>query len=98
MKEQEKIVEVIYKSYKNIDFIKRYKEIYPKFFFDRNITDVLTKMDKKENLKIIKELGYTFKIFTPGQHYQFEEKFENIKFCLSSQISGGAVIPYIYIY
>ncbi len=98
MGKQEKIVEIIYNSYKNIDFIGRYKKVYPKYFFDRKIIDVMTKMDKKENLKILKELGYTFKIFTPGQHYDYEEKFGNIKLILSCQISGGAVSPSIYIY
>ena len=54
-------------------------------------------MDKKENLKILKELGYAFKIFTPGQHYDYEEKFENIKLSVSFQISGGIISSYIYI-
>jgi hypothetical protein len=96
MEKQEKIVEIIYNSYQNIDFINRYKSIYPKYFFDIDI--IMKKMDKKENLKILKELGYSFKIFTPGQYYNYEEKFDNIKLILSSQISGGIISSYIYIY
>lgn len=96
MKNQEKIVEIIYNSFQNINFINRYKKIYPKYFFETDL--IMKRMDKKENLKILKELGYAFKIFTPGQHYDYEEKFGNIKLILSSQISGGIISSYIYIY
>ena len=43
-------------------------------------------------------LGYTFKIFTPGQHYNYEESVGNIKLVLSSKISGGIINNHIYIY
>ena len=98
MEKETKIINIIKESYHNIDFIKRYKIVFQKYYFDRKTVDVMTKMNKKENLNIIKELGYKFKIFSPGQDYEYEEEFNNIKLILSCQISGGAVIPYIYIY
>lgn len=96
MSKQEKTAAIAYQAYRNIDFINKYRSIYPKYFFD--IDSIMKKMDKRENLKILKELGYNFKIFTPGQHYNYEEKYGNVKLVLSSQISGGIITPYIYIY
>jgi len=96
MKKQEKIVEIIYESYRTISFLDIYKNLFPKFNFD--LDTIMTKMNKKENLNVMKELGYTFKIFTPGQHYRFVETFDNIELVLSCQISKGMVFSYIYIY
>jgi hypothetical protein len=96
MELQEKIAEIAYQAYKNINFINDYKPTFLKYNFP--LDDVMSKMDKKENLKILKELGYSFKIFTPGQQYNYEEVFSNIKLILSSKISGGIINNYIYIY
>jgi len=96
MEKQEKIVEIIYETYKQINFVDRYKTIYPKYRFD--LGTIMSRMNKKENLNVMKDLGYKFKIFTPGQHYNYEEQFGDIRLILSCQISGGMVIPYIYIY
>jgi hypothetical protein len=96
MKKQEKIVEIIYETYRSIDFINKYKDLFSTYNFD--LDTIMSRMNKRENLNVIKELGYKFKIFTPGQYYEYEETFENIKLALSCQISGGMVTEYIYIY
>ncbi len=54
-------------------------------------------MNKKENLNVIKELGYKFKIFTLGQYYRYIKTFDRIKLVLSCQVSKGKVFPYINI-
>lgn len=96
MEIQEKVAQIAYQAFENIDFANNYKPTFLKYNFP--LDDIMKKMDKKENLKILKELGYTFKIFTPGQHYNYEEDFGNVKLKLSSQISGGIITNYIYIY
>jgi hypothetical protein len=96
MELQEKTAKIAYQAFRNIDFINNYKSKFLKYNF--SIDDVMTKMDKKENIKILKELGYEFKIFSPGQHYNYDENFGNIKLTLSSKISGGIINNYIYIY
>jgi len=96
MKKQEKIVEQIYNSYLTIGFVKRYNTLFHRF--DLNLDEIMTRMDKKENLKVMSELGYKFKIFTPGQHYNYKEISDDVKLVLSCQISKGMVFPYIYIY
>ncbi len=96
MNEQEKIINSIYDTYKSIDFINKYKNLFPKFNFD--LDTLMSRMNKKENLNVMKDLGYTFKIFTPGQHYNYEEQFGDNKLILSCQISKGMVFPYIFIY
>ncbi len=94
--EIEKVIELIYTSYKNINFVEKYSKIFPKYLFE--IDSLMKKMNKNENLKILKELGYMFKIFTPGQYYNFEETFGNTKLILTFQISGGVITPYIFIF
>ena len=95
MQKQEKIVEIIYETYRTIDFISKYKAIYPKYYFD--IDAKMSRMNKKENLNVMKNLGYKFKIFTPGQYYEYEETFDRLELVLSCQINKGLVMPYIYI-
>jgi hypothetical protein len=96
MNEQKRIVELTYKTYKSIYFESKYNKIYTKYHLD--IDTIMSRMNKKENLNVIKKLGYVFKIFTPGQYYEYEENFGNVKLALSCQISKGLVIPYIYVY
>jgi hypothetical protein len=96
METQERIAQTAYQAFRNIDFANNYKPTFLKYNFP--LDDIMKKMDKKENLKNLKDLGYSFKIFTPGQHYNYEEDFGNIKLKLSSQISGGIITNYIYIY
>lgn len=96
MDTEKKAVEIAYKAFRNINFIRRLKDGSLKFDFPSS--EIMKRMDKKENLRILKELGYSFKIFTPGQYYDFEEVIGNVKLILSSQISGGIITNYIYIY
>ncbi|MFD2915232.1 hypothetical protein [Psychroserpens luteus] len=93
---QEKVAKIAYQAFRNIDFVNKLKTGSLKYKFP--LDDVMKKMDKKENLKVLKKLGYDFKIFTPGQHYKYEEVFGNIKLILSCKISGGIINDYIYIY
>lgn len=92
----EQTAQIAYQAYRNINFVNKLKSNTLKYKF--SLDEIMSKMDKKENLKILKELGYNFKIFTPGQHYDYEEIFGNIKIILSCQISGGIITEYIYIY
>jgi len=96
MKRQDKIIKIIHDSYLAINLIDRYKNLFPKFNFDLDL--IMSRMNKKENLNVIKGLGYDFKIFTPGQHYNYVEQFDDTKLILSCQISKGMVFPYIFIY
>lgn len=96
MNNQEKIAEIIYQSYRDINFVDRLKKGSLKYDFPSDV--IMKRMNKKENLKILKELGYNFKIFSPGQHYDYSEEFKNIKLKLSCKISGGIINSYIYIY
>lgn len=96
MNNQGKISEIIYHSYNNIDFINKFKVGFLKYNFP--LDSIMKRMDKRENLKILKELGYNFTIFSPGQHYNYTEEFGNIKLILSCQISGGIITEYINIY
>ncbi|MDR6969461.1 hypothetical protein J2X31_003492 [Flavobacterium arsenatis] len=93
---QEQTSKIAYQAYRNIDFVRKLKNNSLRYDFP--LDNIMKKMDKKENLKILKELGCDFKIFTPGQHYNYEEVFGNIKLILSCQISGGIITDYIYIY
>lgn len=95
MNTQEKTAKIAYQAYKNIDFVDRLKAGSLKYKFP--LDDIMKKMDKKENLKILNDLGYKFKIFSPGQHYNYEETFGNIRLILSCKISGGIINNYIYI-
>ncbi len=93
---QEQTANIAYQAYKNIGFVNRLKNNSLKYDFP--LDDLMKRMDKKENLRILKELGYDFKIFTPGQYYNYEEVFGNVKLILSCQISGGIITEYIYVY
>ncbi len=90
---QEQTSKIAYQAYRNIDFVNTLKSDMLKYKF--SLDEIMSKMDKKENLKILNELGYKFKIFTPGQHYDYEEVFGNIKLILSCKISGGIINNYI---
>lgn len=96
MNKQEQTAQIAYKAYINIDFNNKIKSNSLKYDFPSD--EIMKKMDKKENLKILKELGYEFKVFTPGQYYNYEEVFGNIKLVLSCQIGGGIITEYIYVY
>ncbi|MGB0870878.1 MAG: hypothetical protein ACPGSD_14885, partial [Flavobacteriales bacterium] len=70
MTENKQIEEKVYASFRKIDFAKRYKTI----FETHNDYDLMiTRMNKSKNLATLKGLGYNFKIFSPGQYYNFEE-------------------------
>lgn len=94
--DKEIISKIVYQSYYNIDFINRFKEGSSKFNFPPN--SIMKKMDKKKNLDILSQLGYNFKLSSPGQYYSYLEQTGNIKLNLFCQISGGIITEYIYIY
>ena len=85
-----------YKAFNDINFIGRYKDIMNAHNHD--LDEILSRMDKLIIKKTFKEIGYDFKISSPGQFYVFYETSKNCSFKVSFQISGGIVIIYIYIY
>jgi hypothetical protein len=88
--------DVYYKSFSNIDFINKYKKLMDDH--NHSLDDILKRMDKSIIKRIFKEIGYDFKISSPGQFYVFYETFKNMSFKISFQITGGIVIIYVYIY
>lgn len=95
MKEQERIIKTIIESLETIDFIKKYSSVFIKH---NDFDNMMTKMNKSENLKTLRSLGYPFKIFSPGQYYNIEETFSNIRFDLNFKINRGFITSYIYLY
>ena len=55
-------------------------------------------MDKTIIIRSIKELGYNFKLSSPGQFYVFYETQGEYSFKVSFQISGGIIGIYVYLY
>jgi len=94
--ESSKIEKIYYESFKNIDFVNRYKKIMDAH--KHPLDFILSKMDKSTVRKIFKEVGYDFKISSPGQFYVFFETIKDYSFKISFQISGGIIGIYIYIY
>lgn len=95
MIEDQMIIEKIEESFKAIRIVDRYVKLSENH---NDFNNLMKRMDKRANLDVLKKLGYTFKIFTPGQHYNFEESFKHYKIVFSCQISGGIIAPYIYVY
>lgn len=88
--------DLYYKSFTNINFIEKYKNIMSAHNHD--IDKMLSRMDKSIIKKTFKEIGYDFKISSPGQFYVFHETYGNCSFKISFQISGGIIATYVYIY
>lgn len=93
--ENDKLLPLIEASYRNINFISRYKELMLRH---NNFESRLLKIDKKEILKILKELGLSFKIFTSGQDFYLEDKVHDFKFTFSFNAKNGIMASYIYVY
>ena len=94
--ENPKIEKIYYESFKNIDFINKYKKIMDTH--NHSLEDILSRMDKSIIKKTFKEIGYDFKISSPGQFYVMFETVSNVSFKISFQISGGIIATYIHIY
>jgi hypothetical protein len=88
--------ELYYEAFKNVDFLKRYKEIMDKH--NHPLDEILSRMDKSIIKHTFEDLGYDFKLSSPGQFYVFFETYESFSFKISFQISGGIIGIYIYIY
>lgn len=89
------IEEKVYKAFNNINFPERYKAIFKKY---NDFENMMTRMNKSQNLNVLKELGYDFKIFSPGQYYNMEEQLDELKLKLSFKINKGFITTYIYVY
>jgi hypothetical protein len=87
-------VDAITKAYKKIDFISRFEKILVHTDFPNR----LRKTDKKEVLRILTELGYTFEVRTPGPEYLSEDVNSEFKFCFVLDVNGGIVLGYIYVF
>lgn len=85
-----------YQSFRNIDFVIKFKKIMDEHIHP--LDDILPRMDKPTIVKTFKEIGYNFKISSPGQFYIFYETVGEYSFKVSFQISGGIIGVYIYIY
>lgn len=88
--------DLYYKSFTNINFIEKYKNIM--YAHNHDLDKILPRMDKSIIKKTFKVIGYDFKISSPGQFYVFYETNGNCSFKISFQISGGIIGTYIYIY
>lgn len=88
--------DLYYKSFKNIEFIDKYKKVM--YEHSHSLDDILSRMDKSIIKSTFKEIGYDFKISSPGQFYVFYETIDSYSFKISFQITGGIIIIYIYIY
>jgi hypothetical protein len=85
-----------YQSFRKIDFIDKFKKIMDTH--NHPLDAILKRMDKPIIKNSFKELGYNFKLSSPGQFYIFYETVGDYSFKVSFQISGGIVYVYIYIY
>src|SRR5690606_33806746 len=65
---------------------------------NHSLEDILSRMDKSIIKKTFREIGYDFKISSPGQFYVMFETVSNFSFKISFQISGGIIATYINIY
>ena len=92
MTNQKNPIQIIINSLKEINFSKRYQTVFLSHY-----DDMMTRMNKSENLKVLKSSGYPFKIFNPGQYYELEENIDNIKFMLSFKINKGLITTYLYL-
>jgi hypothetical protein len=88
--------ELYYEAFKNVDFLKRYKEIMDKH--NHPLDEILSRMDKSIIKHTFEDLGYDFKLSSPGQFYVFFETFGSFSIKISIKISGGIIHTYIYIY
>lgn len=74
-----------------INLIERYGDLHQKF---SNSKSAISKIDKKEVLKILKPYGYPYK-YSEGRYY-FEEPYnEDISFLASISPKGGSVMMYM---
>lgn len=94
--ENAKLEKIYYESFRNIDFINRYKKIMDAH--NHPLDDILARMEKTIIKNTFKEIGYDFKISSPGQFYEFYETINDYSFKISIKISGGMITTYIYIY
>ena len=94
MENESKILNDVEQAYGAMNILTRYPKLANKH---QNLASAITRMDKRKNLAVLKKLGYTFKIFSPGQHYNFEEVNGPVRLVLSFQISGGIITSCIYI-
>jgi hypothetical protein len=88
-------VQHIENAFRAVDVVNRYSKILSG---RQDVKNIISRMDRKENLNVLRRMGYEFKIFSPGQHYELIENFGRFKFVFSSQISKGIIAPYIFIY
>jgi hypothetical protein len=93
--ENEKLIRIIENSFQFIDFVNRYQKIMENH---SDFENRMQKVDKKEILKVLKELGYTFKVFSPGQDFYIEDFVAEYKFVFSFKCKSAIMENYIYVY
>lgn len=93
--ESEKLIRIIENSFRCIDFTNRYKKTMENH---SDFENRMQKIDKKEILKALKELGYTFKVFSPGQDFYIEDVVLHFKFIFSFKAKNAIMENYIHVY
>ena len=87
-------VDAITRAYEKINFISRFERI----LVHTDFANRLRKPDKKQVLRILSDLGYTFQVRTPGPEYFSEEVHGEFKFRFVLDLNGGIVLGYIYVF
>ncbi|RAW02583.1 hypothetical protein [Pseudochryseolinea flava] len=87
-------VDAITRAYEKINFISRFENI----LVHTDFANRLRKTDKKQVISILSELGYTFKVRTPGPEYVSEEVHGEFKFRFVLDVNGGIVLGYVYVF
>jgi phosphoserine phosphatase len=89
------LLEKIENTYRSIDFENRYKKLMAEH---NDFNNRLQKIEKKEILAVLKGLGYSFKVFSPGQDFYVENITEKYKFIFSFKCKNAIMENYIYVY
>ena len=87
-------INAIHKAYQNIDYVNRFEKILTHTDFQNR----LRKIDRNKTLQALRELGYVFKVRTPGPEFILEEIVSELKFKFSLDIKGGIILSFIYVY
>jgi hypothetical protein len=91
----EVLLKKIEDSYRSIDFAIRYKKLMNEH---NDFQNRLQKVEKKEVLAVLKNLGYNFKVFSPGQDFYIENVTGEYKFIFSFKCKSAIMENYIFVY
>jgi hypothetical protein len=95
MMENENLKGIIETTYRRVNFVSRYKETMVKH---NDFENRMRKVEKKEILNILKDLGYFFKVFSPGRDFYIENEVSNFRFVFSFNCKDGIMTNCIFNY